>query len=136
MRRILMIFVSEITDPVHVMINISESKCLSLLPASVTSLIENSLLHLRRIFPKGTRINSSNFDPLTFWRNGSQVASLNWQVYDKGMQINEAMFVGTPGWVEKPLSMRKAADGAVHSTGTREKLVAEIVGLSSRTLFL
>ncbi|KAF8876785.1 PLC-like phosphodiesterase [Gymnopilus junonius] len=93
----------EITTPAHIMFNSNA---------------------LRRIFPKGTRIGSSNFDPLTFWRNGSQVASLNWQVYDKGMQVNEAMFVGTPGWVEKPLSMRNALDGEAHSSG-------EIVGISS-----
>lgn len=121
----------EITGPTHLMINISESKCLSLIPTSVSSLIENSLMHLRRIFPKGTRIGSSNFNPLTFWRNGSQVASLNWQVYDRGMQINEAMFVGTSGWVEKPLSMRNASDRKVHSSGSRQKLRVEIVGISS-----
>ena len=85
--------------------------------------------NLRRIYPKGTRIGSSNFNPLMFWRNGSHVASLNWQVYDRGMQVNEAMFVGSPGWIEKPLHMRK---GSEHTPkGGREKLIGEVVGISS-----
>ncbi|KAF8175794.1 PLC-like phosphodiesterase [Pholiota molesta] len=116
-----------LTTPKHILINISESGCLRLLPASLRELIAHSTRHLRRIFPKGTRIGSSNFDPSLFWRNGSQVASLNWQVYDRGMQINEAMFVGTPGWVLKPLYMR--APGG--QSGGREKTVGEVVGVSS-----
>ena len=85
--------------------------------------------HLRRIYPKGTRIGSSNFNPLVFWRSGSHVASLNWQVYDRGMQVNEAMFVGSPGWIEKPLHLRKDSD-YIPILG-REKLVGEVVGVSS-----
>ena len=57
------------------------------------------------------------------------MASLNWQVYDKGMQMNEAMFVGSPGWIEKPLHMRKGSESAPR--GGREKLIGEVVGVSS-----
>ncbi|KDR73079.1 hypothetical protein GALMADRAFT_252526 [Galerina marginata CBS 339.88] len=130
----------QLTSPAHILINISESKCISLLklPTSLSALIAHGSKHLRRIFPKGTRIGSSNFDPLVFWRNGSQVASLNWQVYDLGMQLNEAMFLGTPGWVEKPRSMRHtlglgSEKDAVPGTrvGGREKLAVDIVGISS-----
>ncbi|KAF8962864.1 PLC-like phosphodiesterase [Flammula alnicola] len=121
----------EITSPKNVLINISESACLSLLPVSLRLLVEHSSRHLRRIFPKGTRIGSSNFDPLVFWRNGSQVASLNWQVYDRGMQVNEAMFVGSPGWVAKPRHMRIGGDEVNTESGGRERLVGEIVGVSS-----
>ena len=116
-----------IHSPRHILINISEPSCLRLVPTSLRALIDHSAVHLRRIFPKGTRIGSSNFDPLLFWRNGSQVASLNWQAYDRGMQINEAMFVGTPGWVPKPLHMRTS----VPQPRGREKMVGEIVGVSS-----
>ena len=68
-----------------------------------------------------------------FWRNGSHVASLNWQVYDRGMQVNEAMFVGSPGWIEKPLHMRKGSE-YIPIFG-REKLVGEVVGVSSCSSF-
>ncbi|KAF9472618.1 PLC-like phosphodiesterase [Pholiota conissans] len=114
-------------SPEHILINISEPRCLRLLPVSLRELIAHSNRYLRRIFPKGTRVGSSNFDPSVFWRNGSQVASLNWQVYDRGMQINEAMFVGTPGWVPKPLHMREPG----LQQGGREKMVGEVIGVSS-----
>ncbi|KAL1703090.1 PLC-like phosphodiesterase [Schizophyllum commune] len=134
----------ELTDPKHILINISESGLASLLPASLAPLIAHGLRHLRRIFPRGTRIGSSNPDPLVFWRAGSQVVSLNWQTYDMPMQVNEAMFVGTPGWVVKPEKLRvvEGEEGLVHKFknllhhhrrhgGGRKKLSAEIYGVSA-----
>jgi len=109
------------------MINISESALSALLPHSVHELSSNALAHLRRIYPRGTRIESSNFDPIKFWRNGSHVASLNWQTFDKGMQINEAMFAGSEGWVLKPahlLSLGQSMSGKLRITG-------EVIGVSS-----
>ncbi|KAH9475003.1 1-phosphatidylinositol 4,5-bisphosphate phosphodiesterase 1 [Psilocybe cubensis] len=121
----------KISSPAHVLINISESACLSLIPTSFASLVDHGSRHLRRIYPKGTRIGSSNFNPLIFWRNGSQVASLNWQVYDLGMQVNEAMFCGTSGWVAKPVASRKRLDDEYNLPGGRQKLVVDIAGVSS-----
>ncbi|KAJ7113008.1 PLC-like phosphodiesterase [Mycena epipterygia] len=120
-------FTEKITDPLHVLINISESACGALLPHAAAQLIEHSQTHLRRIFPKGTRIRSTNMDPLRFWRSGAHIASLNWQNYDTGMQLNEGMFVGTAGWVLKPARML-GVDGAV---GGRHVLAAELVGISA-----
>ncbi|KAG9225649.1 hypothetical protein CCMSSC00406_0007506 [Pleurotus cornucopiae] len=94
----------EMLDPKNILINISESSISSLIPKSLQHLISHAHRHLRRVYPRGTRIGSSNLDPVKFWRDGSQVVSLNWQNYDRGMQINEAMFVGSPGWVLKPAS--------------------------------
>lgn len=116
------------TEPKHILINISESSLSALVNHSLTSLIDHAQHHLRRVFPRGTRIGSSNFDPLKFWRNGSQVASLNWQKYDMGMQINEAMFVGSEGWILKPASLIGMGNGMA----SRLKLVGEVFGISSR----
>ncbi|KIY63577.1 PLC-like phosphodiesterase [Cylindrobasidium torrendii FP15055 ss-10] len=85
--------------PRHILINVSESRLHS---HKVDDLWAHALHHLRRVFPKGTRIGSSNMDVVRCWRNGSHVVSVNWQKYDRGAQLNEAMFVGTPGWVIKP----------------------------------
>ena len=53
------------------------------------------------------------------------------------MQVNEAMFVGTRGWVEKPQGMRR---GGIRGQGEggqgREKVVVELMGVSSCTFFL
>lgn len=62
-----------------------------------------------RIYPRGTRFNSSNFDPNTFWRRGVQMVALNWQTYDIHMQMNQAMFAASndcTGYVLKPQYLR------------------------------
>ncbi|KAJ5940917.1 hypothetical protein N7516_001085 [Penicillium verrucosum] len=70
--------------------------------------------YLTRVYPSGFRLRSSNFDPNKFWRRGVQMAALNWQTYDIGMQMNQAMFAaGTDrtGYILKPESLRLPAAG-------------------------
>ncbi|KAL2869294.1 putative 1-phosphatidylinositol-4,5-bisphosphate phosphodiesterase Plc1 [Aspergillus lucknowensis] len=65
--------------------------------------------YFTRVYPSGFRLRSSNFDPLKFWRRGVQMAALNWQTYDTGMQMNQAMFAAgsdRTGYVLKPQSLR------------------------------
>ncbi|EKV18664.1 1-phosphatidylinositol-4,5-bisphosphate phosphodiesterase 1, putative [Penicillium digitatum] len=70
--------------------------------------------YLTRVYPSGFRLRSSNFDPNKFWRRGVQMVALNWQTYDIGMQMNQAMFAaGTDrtGYILKPESLRLPAVG-------------------------
>jgi phosphatidylinositol phospholipase C delta len=70
---------------------------------------EHNMRCLMRVYPHAFRINSSNFDPLKFWRRGVQMVALNWQTYDLGQQLNEAMFAGgndRTGYVLKPSALR------------------------------
>ncbi|KAG7087338.1 hypothetical protein E1B28_013314 [Marasmius oreades] len=120
----------DLTGPRNILINISEPSLLSLLPASLLHLIVNAERYLHRVYPSGLRITSKNMNPLTVWRNGSQIVSLNWQKYDKGTQFNEAMFVGTPGWVLKPRHMLSGGGDADKGTRRRVCLSAEIIGVS------
>jgi len=57
-----------------------------------------------RSYPAGMRIDSSNFNPLTFWAFGVQMAALNYQTEDIALAINTAMFEqnGLCGYVKKP----------------------------------
>ncbi|KAH6901466.1 phospholipase C [Coprinopsis sp. MPI-PUGE-AT-0042] len=124
------------TDPRHVLINISESACSRLLsaiqehtshdhsqsehthehkhshvlhlPSPLASLIHHASHHLRR----------------------SQVVSLNWQRYDRGMQMNEGLFAGTPGWVLKPDILRRKAEGYTPPPSKKVRLRGEIIGAS------
>ncbi|KAF2397714.1 PLC-like phosphodiesterase, partial [Trichodelitschia bisporula] len=76
---------------------------------SKTKLEKHNRRYLMRVYPAGHRITSNNFDPLRFWRRGVQMVALNWQTFDLGMQINDAMFAGgddRTGFVLKPLDMR------------------------------
>ena len=35
--------------------------------------------HLSRVYPKGQRMDSSNYDPICMWNAGSQMVALNYQ---------------------------------------------------------
>uniref|UniRef100_A0A8C9WC87 Phosphoinositide phospholipase C n=1 Tax=Scleropages formosus TaxID=113540 RepID=A0A8C9WC87_SCLFO len=64
---------------------------------------------LSRVYPKGQRLDSSNYDPLPMWLCGSQLVALNFQTPDKPMQMNQSLFVpnGGSGYVLQPGIMRE-----------------------------
>jgi phosphatidylinositol phospholipase C delta len=69
----------------------------------------HNMRYLMRVYPDGIRLSSSNFDPLIYWRRGVQMAALNWQTNDLGMQLNRAMFEGgtdSSGYCLKPDALR------------------------------
>ncbi len=79
-------------------------------PDSKTALTRHNMRYLMRVYPQYTRVQSNNFNPLLYWRRGVQMAALNWQTFDLGMQMNQAMFDGgtdRSGYVLKPESMRE-----------------------------
>lgn len=57
-----------------------------------------------RVYPKGQRIDSSNYNPINMWNCGSQMVALNYQTGDKPMQLNQAKFRdnGNCGYLLKP----------------------------------
>lgn len=63
---------------------------------------------LTRIYPVATRVNSSNYNPVTFWNFGSQMVAMNFQKPDKYMQWNRGKFRqnGACGYVLKPDCLR------------------------------
>jgi phosphatidylinositol phospholipase C delta len=70
---------------------------------------EHNMRYLMRVYPSFHRVTSTNFEPLSYWRSGVQMAALNWQTYDLGQQLNEAMFTGgndRTGYVLKPAALR------------------------------
>ncbi|KAI5790797.1 PLC-like phosphodiesterase [Pyronema domesticum] len=73
------------------------------------ALEKHNLRYIMRVYPSGFRVNSSNFDPIGFWRRGVQMVALNWQTYDLGVQLNDAMFASADdksGYVLKPKALR------------------------------
>ncbi|KAG7472419.1 hypothetical protein MATL_G00108630 [Megalops atlanticus] len=70
--------------------------------------LQYNRLQLSRIYPKGQRLDSSNYDPLPMWLCGSQLVALNFQTADKPMQMNQALFMlnGRSGYVLQPTIMR------------------------------
>ncbi|KAJ0705249.1 putative phosphoinositide phospholipase C [Helianthus annuus] len=57
-----------------------------------------------RVFPKGTRVTSSNFKPLLAWMHGAQMVASNMQGYGKSLWMMHGMFRsnGGCGYVKKP----------------------------------
>ncbi|EHK99266.1 putative 1-phosphatidylinositol-4,5-bisphosphate phosphodiesterase 1 [Glarea lozoyensis 74030] len=113
--------------PHHHLINVSESGLSSHMPAASAKIGAHNAHHLMRVFPKGTRISSKNLNPVPFWGVGAQICALNWQTFGAGMQMNEALFSGTDGYVLKPPALRAGGSGS-ESWPFEKKLRLHIAG--------
>ncbi|XAR71930.1 Phosphoinositide phospholipase C [Bertholletia excelsa] len=69
-----------------------------------TDLVRFTQKNILRIYPKGTRITSSNFKPLMAWMHGAQMVAFNMQGYGKSLSLMQGMFRsnGECGYVKKP----------------------------------
>ncbi|KAF7343265.1 Phosphoinositide phospholipase C [Mycena venus] len=87
---------------------------------AVLDLIKHNRTHLVRIYPKGTRLKSSNYLPHGYWAAGAQLVAINWQTLDLGYMMNHAMFQrnGGAGYVLKPRALRlpNQKDGLARKT--------------------
>ena len=71
---------------------------------------ENIFLSISsRIYPKGQRLDSSNYNPVIFWSAGCQLVALNYQTPDLFMQLNQGKFFsnGKSGYILKPWYLRE-----------------------------
>ncbi len=67
--------------------------------------VEFNKRHITRIYPKGTRIGSSNFNPTQAWNSGCQIVSLNYQnAKCQEMRYHNIRFEenGNCGYILKP----------------------------------
>jgi len=60
--------------------------------------------HLTRTYPAGTRIDSSNYNPVLAWALGCQLVALNFQTNDVPLLLNDGLFRqnGSVGYIMKP----------------------------------
>ncbi|CAL8349180.1 unnamed protein product, partial [Boreogadus saida] len=86
-----------------------ETKALEHLTKSPVEFVEYNKSQLSRIYPKGTRVDSSNFMPQLFWNAGCQLVALNYQTIDLSTQLNLFMYEynGRSGYRLKPEFMRR-----------------------------
>ncbi|XP_055977076.1 1-phosphatidylinositol 4,5-bisphosphate phosphodiesterase beta-1 isoform X2 [Sorex fumeus] len=86
-----------------------ETKGLEQLTKTPVEFVEYNKMQLSRIYPKGTRVDSSNYMPQLFWNAGCQMVALNFQTVDLAMQINMGMYEynGKSGYRLKPEFMRR-----------------------------
>nr|XP_020465798.1 1-phosphatidylinositol 4,5-bisphosphate phosphodiesterase beta-3 [Monopterus albus] len=86
-----------------------ETKGMDTLKSSPIEFVEYNKNQLSRIYPKGTRVDSSNYMPQLFWNVGCQMVALNFQSLDLPMQLNMGVFEynGRSGYLLKPEFMRR-----------------------------
>ncbi|XP_016161142.1 PREDICTED: 1-phosphatidylinositol 4,5-bisphosphate phosphodiesterase beta-3-like, partial [Ficedula albicollis] len=86
-----------------------ETKGLEQLTKSPLEFVEYNKRQLSRVYPKGTRVDSSNFHPQLFWNAGVQMAALNFQSLDVPLQLNLGLFEANAGagFLLKPEPLRR-----------------------------
>ncbi|KAE8714836.1 Phosphoinositide phospholipase C 6 [Hibiscus syriacus] len=60
--------------------------------------------NILRVYPKGTRVTSSNYNPLIGWMHGAQMVAFNMQGYGRSLWLMHGMFKanGGCGYLKKP----------------------------------
>ncbi|KAG6890441.1 hypothetical protein C0992_001634 [Termitomyces sp. T32_za158] len=110
----------EVYAPEH-MFSLSENTANRMLKSNtggMQDIIKHCRTHLVRIYPKGMRVTSSNYEPHRYWSSGTQLVAINWETFDLGYMINHAMFQrnGRAGYVLKPAALLGPAPHPLPST--------------------
>jgi phosphatidylinositol phospholipase C delta len=66
--------------PEH-MFSLSEKMANKMIKQGMMELIKHNRSHMVRIYPKGLRVNSSNYLPHRYWAAGAQLVAINWQTF-------------------------------------------------------
>ncbi|KAJ8986065.1 hypothetical protein NQ317_003359, partial [Molorchus minor] len=91
------------------MSSFDEKQATSLLKEYPIQFVNYNKHQLSRVYPAGTRFDSSNFMPQVFWNAGCQLVALNYQTLDLAMQLNLGIFEYNfrSGYLLKPEFMRR-----------------------------
>uniref|UniRef100_A0AAZ3S2T0 Phosphoinositide phospholipase C n=1 Tax=Oncorhynchus tshawytscha TaxID=74940 RepID=A0AAZ3S2T0_ONCTS len=86
------------------MSSFKESKAVNLAETAGNAFIHHNMTKLSRIYPAGSRTDSSNYNPVSLWNAGCQIVALNFQTPSKEMDLNQGRFRsnGVSGYVLKP----------------------------------
>lgn len=93
----------------HNMSSFAETSALGYLKSQAIEFVNYNKRQMSRIYPKGARVDSSNYMPQIFWNAGCQMVALNFQTSDLPMQLNQGKFEynGGCGYLLKPDFMRR-----------------------------
>ncbi|XP_055497031.1 1-phosphatidylinositol 4,5-bisphosphate phosphodiesterase beta-2-like [Leucoraja erinacea] len=92
----------------YIISSFTETKALDMLIKFCLDFVEYNKRQMSRIYPKGTRMDSSNYMPHVFWNTGCQMVALNFQTSDIPMQLNNSCFEfnGRCGYILKHKLLR------------------------------
>ncbi|XP_033097147.1 1-phosphatidylinositol 4,5-bisphosphate phosphodiesterase beta-4-like isoform X1 [Anneissia japonica] len=93
----------------HNMSSFNEAVGLGYIKNNCIEFVNYNKRQMSRIYPRGGRVDSSNYLPQIFWNAGCQMVALNFQTPDIGMQLNMGKFEynGSCGFLLKPDFMRR-----------------------------
>ncbi|XP_076803235.1 1-phosphatidylinositol 4,5-bisphosphate phosphodiesterase beta-1-like isoform X3 [Clavelina lepadiformis] len=126
----------------------TETAALRLLTFYPLEFVRYNRRQTSRIYPKGARMDSSNYMPQVFWNAGCQFVALNFQMLDLPMQVNFGLFEfnGGTGYMLKPELMRKkdrmfdpfsqSIDGIVATTLTIRVISGQFLSSSRLSTFV
>ncbi|XP_064396880.1 1-phosphatidylinositol 4,5-bisphosphate phosphodiesterase delta-1-like isoform X2 [Halichondria panicea] len=113
------------------MSSFGESTATKLSKESAVRYVTYNKVQVSRTYPKGSRVDSSNYDPTPMWNAGCQIVALNYQTPGKAMDLNEGKFRdnGGCGYLLKPAIMREDLSRfdhnqrSVHFSGFTPKVI-------------
>ncbi|XP_055007621.1 1-phosphatidylinositol 4,5-bisphosphate phosphodiesterase delta-1-like isoform X2 [Boleophthalmus pectinirostris] len=93
------------------MSSFKEGKAKKLATESANGYIRHNVDKLSRIYPAGSRTDSSNYNPVSLWNAGCQIVALNFQTTCEDMDVYQGKFMvnGKSGYILKPAYMRNKA---------------------------
>nr|XP_050862430.1 1-phosphatidylinositol 4,5-bisphosphate phosphodiesterase classes I and II isoform X2 [Vespula vulgaris] len=100
---------AEKKNRMYEMSSFDEKQATTLLKERPLEFVNYNKHQLSRVYPAGTRFDSSNFMPQVFWNAGCQLVALNYQTLDLAMQLNLGIFEYNQrcGYILKPEFMRR-----------------------------
>ncbi|KAL3653475.1 Phosphoinositide phospholipase C 6 [Castilleja foliolosa] len=87
-----------------VRLSLSEQELEKAAALHATDVIKFTQKNIMRVYPKGTRVTSSNFRPTNGWIHGAQMVAFNMQGYGKSLSMMHGLFRsnGECGYFKKP----------------------------------
>ncbi|OCF32784.1 phosphatidylinositol phospholipase C, delta [Kwoniella heveanensis CBS 569] len=86
--------------------------------------VKHNFSHISRVYPRGIRLTSSNYDPTVAWSAGCQLVALNWQTLDESTLLNHAMFHGSNGYILKPPALRQKVQEVLQTYRIRIHIIS------------
>uniref|UniRef100_A0A0D9X399 Phosphoinositide phospholipase C n=1 Tax=Leersia perrieri TaxID=77586 RepID=A0A0D9X399_9ORYZ len=93
------------SDPEKVRrLSLSEQQLAKVADHHGTEIVRFTQRNLLRIYPKGTRVTSSNYNPFLGWVHGAQMVAFNMQGYGRALWLMHGFYKanGGCGYVKKP----------------------------------
>ncbi|NXC66527.1 PLCZ1 phosphodiesterase, partial [Anhinga anhinga] len=114
--------------------SIGEVQARKFVKHSAKEFVSHTSRFITRIYPKGTRTNSSNYNPQEFWNVGCQMVALNFQTPGVQMELQNGKFLdnGGCGYILKPEFLRnRNSTFTPHNVGRYSKPMSVSIRLIS-----